>query len=171
MINKRIEDLKSIIGTANVVYDILKRDDPEFDAGDKLDAALSRAQYEIEKYDDSFDLRNLNFGENFTSAIGTEKDRAVFVEKGKKGDDTYIEVYFPTETNFDRDYIDGDALKYIIVVEFHKDNELYKSAVYDVTNYISKFKNDRHNRDRYYGDLGGYIRGLNYDFFDSVKQQ
>lgn len=141
-ISKKVNDLLSMMkGAGNILEDIRKTD-PNFDAGYKIDAGISRASAALEEYakeqNKEFDFEDLKFANyKLVDDIDTSARNAWF---GKEGNEEgSIHIYTPEFVNID--LLPSDDYKYIVIVEIFKDCEHYKTLVIDAKTWITDSEN------------------------------
>lgn len=126
MITKQslFNSLQFALKSADASLKKLKSLDPDFDAGDKINAGLSRALYELERENEKPDLRNLKFSNFFYQKSFDNK--ATFISK----DATLgLDIFYPTEVAIDE--VSTNRCVIVVIETDLKNNKVVKSLVFD----------------------------------------
>lgn len=151
--SNKIEMLRATIKESEKLLDQIKKEDPNFDPGYRIDAGIARASAALQDYmDEDFDFRKLKLdGYKLVEDIKTNSRDAWF-EKEDNEDDS-IHIYAPEFVNIDP--LASDYYKYIIVVEVLRGCEHYKTMVIDAKTWIAD--PDGLGIKRNYEDMSKYI--------------
>lgn len=141
-----ISELSKLIHSSEKLMEEIRKIDPNFDAGYKIDAGIARASEALENCETlDFDFRQLQFrryGYKLVDDVKSSNKDAWF-EKADNEDDS-IHVYVPEFVRIDP--LSADDEKYIVVVEILKGCEHYKTLVIQANVWMK-------DKDSYYIDL------------------
>lgn len=136
-ITKKVEDLLSMVHGAEDILEDIRKNNPDFDAGYKIEAGISRASVALQQCID--EKKYFRFGDLKFEGYKKVDDVAssatdVWFEKDSNEDDS-IHIYKPEFVNIDP--LATEYYQYIVVVEILKGCEHYKTMVLDAKTWIA----------------------------------
>lgn len=161
-VSKKVDDLLNTIHSAESILEDIRKNDPDFDAGYKIDAGISRASAALEQYveeNKKFDFRDLKFEGYKRVDDVTSSSTDVWFEREDNEDDS-IHIYKPELIAIGP--LGVDYYRYLVIVEILKGCEHYQTMVLDAKIWIEDL--DNLGKEQNLKDMAEYI--LNQGFKD-----